>query len=147
MKRTIATLVLGAAVAMAANANAAEHTIEMLNKGEKGAMVFQPDFVKAEIGDTIRFVPTDKGHNAESIKGMLPVGFEPFKGKFGKEVILTVDRQGIYGVKCTPHYAMGMVALIEVGEGGSAQQAAAVKHPGKAGKTFAELFGLVAASN
>ena len=114
MKRMIAMLALGAAVAMASQANAAEYTVEMLNKGEKGVMVFQPDFVKAEVGDTIRFVPTDKGHNVESIKGMLPDGADAFKGKFGQEVVLTVEKEGVYGVKCMPHYAMGMVALIEV---------------------------------
>jgi pseudoazurin len=147
MKRTIATVALGAALALAGNANAAEYEIQMLNKGEKGTMVFQPDFVKAEVGDTIRFVPTDKGHNVESIKGMLPDGVQPFKGKFGKEVVVTVDKDGVYGVKCSPHYAMGMVALIEVGQPANAEQASAVKHPGKAGKTFAELFGQVVASN
>ena len=147
MKRMIAMLALGAAVAMASQANAAEYTVEMLNKGEKGVMVFQPDFVKAEVGDTIRFVPTDKGHNVESIKGMLPDGADAFKGKFGQEVVLTVEKEGVYGVKCMPHYAMGMVALIEVGAATNSEQAAAVKHPGKAGKAFAELFGQVVASN
>ena len=46
----------------------------MLNKGEKGSMVFVPDLIAAAPGDTIRFVPTDKGHNMETIKGMLPEG-------------------------------------------------------------------------
>lgn len=147
MKRMIAMLALGAAVAMASQANAAEYTVKMLNKGEKGVMVFQPDFVKAEVGDTIRFVPTDKGHNVETIKGMLPEGVNPVKGKFNEEIVLTVEQEGVYGVKCMPHYAMGMVALIEVGAGNNAEEAAAVKHPGKAGKVFGELFGQVVASN
>ena len=38
----------------------------MMNKGEKGAMVFVPDLVKAAPGDTIRFVPTDKTHSADT---------------------------------------------------------------------------------
>lgn len=146
MKKMVAMLALGAAVAVAGTASAAEHEVLMLNKGEKGVMVFEPDYVKAEPGDTVRFVPTDKGHNAESIKGMLPDGAEAFKGKFNQEVVITVDEEGVYGVKCMPHYAMGMVALIEVGEGANAEQAAAVKHPGKAGKLFAELFGQVVAA-
>ena len=77
---------------------------------------------------------------------MLPDGAEAFKGKFNEEVVVTLDQEGVYGVKCMPHYAMGMVALIEVGEGANTEQAAAVKHPGKAGKNFAELFGQVVAS-
>lgn len=147
MKRMIAMLALVAALASVGQATAAEFTVEMLNKGEKGAMVFEPDFVQAQVGDTIRFIPTDKGHNAESIKGMLPEGAGAFKGKLGKEFVLTVEKDGVYGVKCLPHYAMGMVALIEVGAPANAEQATAVKHPGKAGQIFAELFGQVVASN
>ncbi|QKV18647.1 pseudoazurin [Oricola thermophila] len=147
MKRVIAMLTLGAAVILAGNANAAEHEIRMLNKGEKGVMVFEPDFVRAEIGDTVRFVPTDKGHNAESIKGMLPDGATPFKGKFNEEVVITIEKPGVYGVKCTPHYAMGMVALIAAGEAPNAEAAAAVKHPGKARKVFAGLFEQAATAN
>ena len=71
MKRIIAALALGAAVIVAGAAGAAEFEVMMLNKGEKGTMVFQPDYIKAAPGDTIRFLPTDKGHNVETIKGML----------------------------------------------------------------------------
>ena len=67
LTRIIAALALGAAVVSAGAADAAEFEVMMLNKGEKGAMVFQPDHIKAAPGDTIRFVPTDKGHNVETI--------------------------------------------------------------------------------
>ena len=97
-------------------------------------------------GDTIRFVPTDKGHNVETIKGMFPEGVEPFKSKFNEEFTVTVTAEGIYGVKCAPHYAMGMVALIRVGEPSNADEAKAVKQTGKAKAVFAELFGQVLAA-
>ena len=147
MKRLTAMLALGAALAFVQQATAAEHEIRMLNKGEKGAMVFQPDFVKAAPGDTIRFVPTDKGHNVETIKGMLPEGAEPFKGKINEEIVVTLDKEGVYGVKCQPHYGMGMVALIEVGQPVNLEEAKAVKQTGKAKAMFAELFGLAVAAN
>ncbi|WP_127600150.1 pseudoazurin [Nitratireductor alexandrii] len=146
MKKRIAIMALGAVMAMAGAAGAAEFEVKMLNKGEKGAMVFEPDFVRAAPGDTVRFVPTDKGHNAESVKGMLPEGAEAFKGKFNEEIVITLDKEGVYGIKCAPHYAMGMVALIEVGEPGNLDEAEAVKHPGKAKTVFAELFGLTVAA-
>src|SRR5690606_8358648 len=76
MRRIIAMLAFAAAIMVAGAAGAAEIEIRMLNKGEKGAMVFEPDYVKAAPGDTIRFVSTDKGHNAETIKGMIPEGAE-----------------------------------------------------------------------
>ncbi|MEX0406051.1 pseudoazurin [Aquibium sp. LZ166] len=140
MKKLIAMLALGAAMAIAGAANAAEHEIRMLNKGAKGAMVFEPDFVRAEAGDTLRFVAVDKGHNAETMKGMIPEGAEPFKGKTNEEVSVTLDKEGVYGVKCLPHYAMGMVLLVQVGNAVNLEEAKAVKQTGKAKKTFAELF-------
>lgn len=147
MKKIVAMLALGAAVAFAGAAGAEEFEIKMLNKGAKGAMVFEPDFVRAAPGDTIRFVPTDKGHNAEIIKGMLPEGAEAFKSKPGEEITVTLDKEGVYGVKCTPHYGMGMVALIEVGNPVNVEAAKGVKQTGKAKAVFAKLFGQVVAGN
>lgn len=139
MKRMI--IVAAGIVALAAgNALAADHQVQMLNKGEKGAMVFQPDFIQADPGDTVTFVPTDKGHDAESIKGMIPEGAEAFKGKMNEQITVTLGKEGVYGVKCTPHYGMGMVALIIVGTAVNLEEAKTVKHPGKAKKVFAELF-------
>jgi pseudoazurin len=139
-------MVLGAAIIFPGAVGAAEIEVKMLNKGEKGSMVFEPNLIVAAPGDTIRFVPTDKGHNVESIKGMLPQGVEPFKSKFNEEYSLTVATDGVYGVKCTPHYGMGMVALIRVGEGTNIEEAKAVKQSGKAKAAFDELFGQVVAS-
>lgn len=131
---------------LAGGANAAEHVVQMLNKGEKGVMVFQPNLVQAAPGDTIKFVPTDKSHNAESIKGMIPDGATEFKGKMNEEITVTLDKEGVYGVKCTPHYGMGMVALVVVGQPVNADAAKAVKQTGKAKAAFAELFGQAVAA-
>ncbi|PDT81272.1 pseudoazurin [Sinorhizobium sp. BJ1] len=125
--------IVAAFVLMAGGAHAAEHEVKMLNKGESGAMVFEPAFVKAAPGDTIRFVPVDKGHNVESIKGMLPDGVDKFKSKVNEEYVMTLTVPGLYGVKCSPHFAMGMVALIQVGDVPANVEAVnAVKLPKKA---------------
>ena len=139
MKRLM-MLAAAAVVAMAGAAGAAEHEVKMLNKGEKGAMVFEPDFLKVELGDTVKFVVVDKGHDAQSIKGMLPEGVADFKGKINEEIVVTIDKEGVYGVKCAPHYAMGMVMLVVAGEPVNAEAAKAVKQPGKAKQVFADLF-------
>jgi pseudoazurin len=137
-------LIWTAALALIAGAAAAEtHEVTMLNKGADGMMVFEPSFVAAQPGDTIRFVPTDKGHNVESIEEMLPAGVEPFKSPFNEEYTLTVDAEGLYGVKCTPHYAMGMVALIQVGEPANLDAVKAAPLKGKAAKRFEEIFAQV----
>lgn len=122
------TLPLAAALALLAGAAAAQetHTVEMLNRGEDGAMVFQPAFVQAQPGDTVVFVPTDRGHNAATLRDLLPEGAEPFEGAMGEELSLTVTEEGLYGVECTPHAGMGMVALIQVGAPTNLEAARAV---------------------
>jgi pseudoazurin len=119
---------------------AAEVEVKMLNKGAEGLMVFEPSLVKIEPGDTVKFVATDKSHNAESIKNMLPEGAAPFAGKMNENVAVTFDKPGVYGVKCMPHYAMGMVALVVVGKPENLEQAKAVPQTGKAKQIFATLF-------
>ncbi|MBX6425911.1 MAG: pseudoazurin [Variibacter sp.] len=129
-----------AAALLATAAPAAEVEVKMLNKGAEGAMVFEPALIKIEPGDTVKFVAVDKGHNAQSIDGMLPPGAAPFIGKMNQDVAVTFDKPGVYGVKCLPHYGMGMVALVVVGTPTNQEQARAVNHPGKAKSVFATLF-------
>lgn len=140
-KLTIAAL---AGMLLSSSAFAEAFEVKMLNKGTDGAMVFEPAFIKAAVGDTVTFISTDKGHNVEGIKGMLPEGVEPFKSALGDDYILTLTAEGVYGVKCTPHYTMGMVALIQVGAPVNLEAAAAVVQRGKAKTRFEPLFAQVA---
>ena len=127
-------------------ARAAEVEVKLLNKGADGVMVFEPAFVKIAPGDTVKFVSTDKGHNAESIKGMLPEGAAPFVGKNNEDIAVKFEQEGVYGIKCLPHYGMGMVGMIVVGNPGNVDQAKAVPQVGKAKQVFATLFGKLEAS-
>lgn len=98
-------------------AAAAEIEIKMLNKGADGqAMVFEPATVKASVGDVITFVPVDKGHDAASIKELMPDGVAEAKGKMNETLKVKVNKEGAYVFKCTPHFGMGMVALVVVGD-------------------------------
>ncbi|WP_299153658.1 pseudoazurin [uncultured Tateyamaria sp.] len=116
MIRTLATS-LALVTLMSGTAFAETFDVQMLNKGSDGErMVFEPAFVQAAPGDTIRFTATDKGHNAEVNQGMLPEGAEAFKGKINEEIEVTLDVEGVYGVICKPHFAMGMVMTIAVGD-------------------------------
>lgn len=135
--------IIGALIAgfgLAGAATAAEVEVKMLNKGSTGVMVFEPAMVTIQPGDTVKFVAADKGHNVESIDTMLPEGAKPFVGKINEEIAVTFDKEGVYGVKCKPHYGMGMVGLVVVGTPGNLDQAKASSHPGKAKQTFASLF-------
>ncbi|MBC7281581.1 pseudoazurin [Hoeflea sp.] len=122
---------------------AENHEVHMLNKGAEGVMVFEPAFVKAAVGDTVTFIPVDKGHNVENIKDMLPDGVEEFKSKIGKDYILTLTAEGLYGVKCTPHYVMGMVALIQAGAPVNKEAVVSAKLLGKAKPRFEPLAALI----
>lgn len=140
------TILAGAVLMMAAaGAQAAEIEVKMLNRGAAGAMVFEPALVKIMPGDTVKFVATDKGHNAETIPEMLPEGASPFAGAMGQNVDVTFTTAGVYGVRCKPHYGMGMVAVVVVGAPGNLEAAAATaaKSPGKAKPVLASLIGSI----
>ena len=136
----MAAMTLGGAALGAAPALATEHQVQMLNKGADGPMAFEPSFLKIAPGDTIRFVATDKGHNVLSIEGMSPEGAAPFQGKMNEDVTVTFDKPGVYGFECKPHYGMGMVGLVVVGDPVNLAEAKAVPQKGKAQKRFEQLF-------
>ncbi|MEH3118786.1 MAG: pseudoazurin [Methylorubrum populi] len=109
-------LIAAAALAAALPAAADEIPVKLLNSGPGGVMVFDPALVRLKPGDSIRFLPADKGHNVETIKGMAPEGAEYVKTTVGQEAVVKFEREGVYGFKCAPHYMMGMVALVVVGD-------------------------------
>jgi pseudoazurin len=140
--KTVAAALLIAAVGVTATvAEAAEIDVKMLNKGAAGVMVFEPALIKIAPGDTVKFLSVDKGHNAESIPGMLPDGATPFTSKMSEDVSVTFDKPGVYGIRCKPHYGLGMVALVVAGDPAVNLDAAkAIKQPGKAKQAFDALF-------
>jgi len=121
--KTVCMLMVAAVFAQPVTAK--DIAVKMLNTGKEGTMVFEPAFIKAMPGDRVIFAATDPGHNGQTIAGMLPEGETEQKGAIGKDFVLTVKTPGIYGVKCLPHYSMGMVAVVQVGKGPSANLAAA----------------------
>jgi pseudoazurin len=139
MRFTLAAILL--AIGMG-TAHAEDITIDMLNKRDDGAkMVYSQDIATIDVGDTITWLPTQKGHNVEFIAG--PEGWEaPKKSKLSKEYSYTFDTPGVYVYQCTPHKSMGMIAIVVVGdltqEGVDAIRDAKVK--GKSKKKFKELL-------
>lgn len=143
MKRlTSIALAAGLSLIMVSGAQSAEHEVRMLNRGPEGQpMQFDPAFLQIEPGDTVIFVATDKGHNAETILEMIPEGAETWKGKINEEISVTFDQEGIYAYKCLPHFAMGMVGIIQVGDDiSNLDSAQTARLPGRAGPRMAELI-------
>jgi len=93
---------------------AAEHVVEMKNSGADGAMVFEPGFVKAQPGDTVKFVLVDPAHNSVSVE--VPEGAEGWQGAMNESITVTLDEEGVYVYKCTPHAALNMAGIIQVGD-------------------------------
>jgi len=92
---------------------AADVAIEMLNKDADGnKMVFSEEVVKVDVGDTVTWLPSSKGHNVEMISSPNKM---KFKSKNGKEAKITFETPGIYYYLCTPHKGMGMIGLVVVG--------------------------------
>lgn len=132
------------------SALAAEHTVRMLNidpNDPETQMVFDPPILRIEPGDTVTFVPTDRGHNSASKRGMLPDGAVPWNGALDEELSITFTVPGTYGYVCLPHLEMGMVGLILVGDyTANFDEARKVRQIGGARKAFRALFKEVADS-
>lgn len=142
--RGITSIFIGAAMALAlaAGAQAATVNVKMLNRDSAGHnFVFSPNLIRIKPGDSVHFIATNKGHDAASIDGMMPKGAKPFQGKMSQDITVKFTVPGVYGIKCRPHYPLGMVALVVVGDKApNLKQAEAVKHPGKAATEFKTLF-------
>ena len=127
------------ALGISSQALAADMTIEMLNKDADGnKMVFSEEIVRIGVGDTVTWVPSDKGHNVEMVSSPNDI---KFKSKNNKEVSLTFEQTGIYYYWCTPHKGMGMIGLILVGEDKSNfEQVSKAKALGKSKKKLKRLL-------
>lgn len=111
MKKLTTIFTVATLLSMSSMSFAAEHTVKMLNSNHEGIMVFEPGFLKIEKGDTVYFEATDAGHDAVSAVapgGDWKVGFSGGK--------VTFNEEGVNIYYCTPHKAMGMYGVIQVGK-------------------------------
>ncbi len=116
---TIRYTILGLTLALAPfAASADDFEVRMLNvsSGGEKTMVFEPALLKIAPGDTVTFVPTDRGHNSTSMEAMIPAGAAGWDGAISEPVTFTFAVEGTYGYICEPHYGLGMVGLILVGD-------------------------------
>jgi len=85
MKSIYFSLVTMFTIFAASAVMAEDISVDMLNKRDDGAkMVYSEDISRIEVGDTITWLPTSKGHNVEFVAG--PDGWKaPKKSKNSKE--------------------------------------------------------------
>jgi pseudoazurin len=136
------SILVGVALTFATltTAQAEIHEVKMLNRGAAGPMVYEPDFLAIRPGDTVKFLNASSGHNAVTIDGMTPEGHPGFKGNLNEEIEVALEQEGFYGIKCSPHFAMGMVMVIKVGEGALSESFMEADLPARARKRFEEIL-------
>lgn len=143
-------LMFAVALSTASTTGAAAETVEiqMLNYDREDpsrVMIFKPEVIRIQPGDTVRWVSVDDFHNTASIDGMIPEGAEPWESELSADFEYTFEQEGTYGYLCMPHSALGMVGLVLVGDGTVNLEAAkAVEHAMQPmTDKFADLFSQV----
>lgn len=149
MKNTISRQSVGLGFALlvaglAAQASAETFTVKMISNDPAvpdKSMYFDPPLLQVQLGDTVVFEPTQAGHNTASKRGMTPEGTEAWNSPMDELFEVTFNADGTYGYICSPHYSMGMVGLVLVGDYSvNLEEARKVKHRGKAKAAFRALF-------
>ncbi len=79
------------------------------------ATSFSPNILFINPGDTVQWTNMTI-HDSVSMEGLIPEGAKPWKFKLGQNGAVTLTEEGVYIYKCNPHYPLGMVAAIIVGE-------------------------------
>ena len=132
-------LIICLSLLIASPAIAGDVTVEMLNKDADGnRMVYSQEIVEIVAGSTVKWVPTDKGHNVEIVASPNDM---KFKSKNGKEASVTFETPGIYYYWCTPHKGMGMIGLVVVGgDTSNKAQISKAKAIGKSKKKLKDLL-------
>ena len=72
------------------------------------------EVAKIDVGDTIEWLPTNKGHNVEFLAGP-NIDSLAEKSDIDVSHSVTFTLPGMYLYQCTPHGNMGMLGLIVVG--------------------------------
>ncbi len=75
---------------------------------------FSIEIVKIDVGDTVEWLPKNKGHNVEFLAGPKMLDLPP-KSNINEFHSVLFERKGVYLYGCTPHLNMGMLGLVVVG--------------------------------
>ncbi len=97
------------------NVIAEEHVVSA------GATNFKPLHLFVKPGDTVKWTNMTI-HDSQSMDGLIPEGAKPWKSNIGQEIAVTLDTEGVYIYKCNPHYSVGMIGAIIVGEANNMEQ-------------------------
>ncbi|WP_426369388.1 plastocyanin/azurin family copper-binding protein [Pseudocolwellia sp. HL-MZ7] len=95
--------------------HAKHYEVKLLTSDASGKMMLMsPGYLKIFQGDTVTFIPSDPSHNVESVS--IPEQASAFASPMGQTFSYTFSNKGVYLYKCSPHFALGMLGVIQVGE-------------------------------
>ena len=114
MYMNTARLVLVMGLLATSTAFAANYQVKMVDESAAGNMIFEPGYLKANVGDTVTFVVKSPGHNV--ISRLVPPGANSWKGTVSQSITVTLNKEGVYLYECDLHKMLGMVAVIQVGK-------------------------------
>ena len=75
---------------------------------------FSIEVANIGVGDTVEWLPKNKGHNVEFLAGPDMADLPP-KSNMNEFHSVRFEKQGVYLYGCTPHLNMGMLGLVVVG--------------------------------
>ena len=75
---------------------------------------FSLEVANIDVGDTVEWLPKNKGHNVEFLSGPDMADLPP-KSKLNEFHSVLFEKKGVYLYGCTPHLNMGMLGLVVVG--------------------------------
>ena len=75
---------------------------------------YSVEVARIDVGDTIAWLPENKGHNVEFFAGP-DMNSLPIKSEIDAVHSVVFKNSGVYLYGCTPHANMGMLGLIIVG--------------------------------
>jgi len=76
---------------------------------------YDPMVLQINPGDSVNWTNMS-GHNVNFEEGNIPAEAEPWRTSIGQNVSRTFEQEGLYLYKCDPHFSLGMVGAIIVGE-------------------------------
>lgn len=109
-RRPIALVILFATLAMSTASLAEVIQIEFTQFD-----TYSIEVAHIEVGDTVEWLPTNKGHNVEFLAGP-DMAALPAKSIMNEPQSIIFEQPGVYLYGCTPHLNIGMLGLIVVGE-------------------------------
>ena len=117
MTKAMIYVAIGVALGFFKSANASEITVNILNRDPKTniSFLYNPGVVRVATGDTVNWVSSNTMHNVSFVSGGVPAGVPAFTSGFQKQISYKFSKPGIYFYKCGPHFSLGMVGVVVVG--------------------------------